>query len=73
MARRRTNAAIKAYYKRAALLTSPGIPSTLKLTMMGHGKRGGYLIRHERLRRKAGKQLWIAGGASKSYIKPLLD
>ena len=55
--RRRTNAGIKSFYAKQRLLASQGVPASLKLTMMGFGKRGGYLTRLERLRRKLPKQL----------------
>ena len=53
--RLRTNAQIKGFYKRASLLASRGVPWSLKVTMMRGGaaaKRGGYISRLERARRK---------------------
>ena len=54
---RATNATIRNFYARARLLarTSP-LASSMKLTMMGFGKRGGYLLKQEKLRRKYPKQ-----------------
>lgn len=53
---RATNATIKAFYARGRILASQGIAGSLKLSMMGFGKRGGYLLKQEKLRRKMPKQ-----------------
>lgn len=55
--KRKTNASIKSFYNRARLLAAKGIPSSLKLTMMGFSRRGGYLLKQEKLRRKLPPQL----------------
>jgi len=54
---RKTNASIKGFYQRHRLLRSRFAPSSLKLTMMGFARRGGVLLRQEKLRRKVPKQL----------------
>ena len=55
---RATNATIRNFYQRAKLLarTSP-LSGSMKLTMMGFGKRGGYILKQEKIRRKLPKQL----------------
>lgn len=64
---RATNATIRAFYKRGQLLASQGMAGSLKLSMMGFGKRGGYLLKQEKLRRKTPKQ----GPGRTSSIKPM--
>lgn len=64
---RATNATIRAFYKRGELFASQGIAGSLKLSMMGFGKRGGYLLKQEKLRRKTPKQ----GPGRISKTKPM--
>ncbi len=53
---RATNATIRAFFKRSALLARQGVPTALKLNLMGFGRRGGVTLRLEKLRRKLPKQ-----------------
>lgn len=55
--RSRSSPGIKAFFTRQRLLMARGIPMSLKLQLMGHGQRGGYLSRLSRMRRKIPKQL----------------
>ena len=55
--RHKTNSSIKAFYTRARLLAAQGVPTSLKVTMMGRGMRGGWVTRWEKLRRKMPKQM----------------
>lgn len=54
---RATNATIRAFYRRGRFLAARGVPTSLKLTMMGMGRRGGVLLRQEKLRRRIPAQM----------------
>ncbi len=54
---RATNTTIRNFFKRGRILGSRFAPGSLKLTLMGMGRRGGVLLRQEKLRRKIPKQL----------------
>jgi len=53
----RTNAQIRALYKKAAFLAASGVSSALKATMMLGGRRSGYLTRVLKLQRRVPAQL----------------
>jgi len=48
---------VRGPYTKARLLAAVGVPSLLKLTLMGGGKHGGYVTIQERRRRKLPKML----------------
>ena len=48
---------IRGLYQKQRLLRHPGIAGSLKLTILGFGRGGGWLLRQEKLRRKIPKQL----------------
>ena len=64
--RRKVGPTVKAFYDRQRLLASSTMPVSLKLTMLGYSKQGGYLTRLERQRRKLPRQL---KGLSQSRLK----
>lgn len=53
----KTQSAIRGFFRRQRFLGSRFAPSSLKLTMLGFGRRGGVILRQEKLRRKVGGQL----------------
>lgn len=53
---RATNSTIRNFYKRGKLLAAQGVPTSLKLSMLGFGRRGGTTLRQEKLRRKLPRQ-----------------
>ncbi len=63
---RATNATIRGFYNKDRFLKIGALPGTLKLTMMGFGRRGGVLLRQEKLRRKLPKQLRGVNARSKT-------
>ncbi len=66
----RSNAAIRASLSRSRLLRANGVPTPLKLALLGLTRRGGIPLRLERLRRKLPKQL--TGVGAKRFLRPLV-
>ena len=65
---RATNATIRAFYRRGRFLAARGVPTSLKLTMMGFAGRGGVTLRLEKLRRKIPAQMRGAQTKTKRLI-----
>lgn len=60
---------VRGPYTKQRLLTALGIPSVMKLTLLGGGKHGGYVTIQERRRRKLPKMLKHTSSTRK--LKPL--
>jgi len=55
--RRKKTPGIRAFFQKARLLAASGTPTTLKLQLMGFGRRGGYVSRWSRLSKKLPPQI----------------
>lgn len=67
----RSASAYRGALARARILASQGAAASLKLSMMGLTRQGGWPLRLEKLRRKLKYQL--KGATSKEHIRPLSD
>ena len=70
--RRKSNATIKAFYKKQRILAAAGVPCSLKVTLLGvASRRGGWRLRWEKLRRKLQPYRQLKGTSSTSKLPEL--
>lgn len=66
---RASNRTIRGFFDKARFLAARGLSTSFKLTLMGMGRRGGVLLRQEKLRRRISPQLRGAQRKTKRLLE----